>query len=864
MRNPDGTLALDGGGNVRGRRETAPWISVAAVAKTQPLALDTPVRTPAGWTTMGDLRVGDYVYDSAGNPTRVERETEVYVNQECYRLTFSDGESIIASAEHGWTVERRNGHDDGFARATLSTEEIATTWNLKRWRYRLPLVPAHMPTRELALDPYLLGLWLGDGATRDATIAIDWRVRQEMAEIIGPLLGENEEAYWANAVKGTNVGVMRIRRRRYVCPRGHDYSDDFTIQKGSKDCRRCRRAGKAGRAAMPTAPTMREKLRDVGALGSKHIPTDYLLAGDEQRLHLLQGLMDSDGSVNKVGRACFTNKNERLIEGVCDLLSSLGLRWNIQPAEGGARRVLFTPPAGMQVARLQHKQERVRGRVGQYRHIVNVERVDSVPVKCIGIDTEDHLFQVGRTGILTHNTKNTMSMFGVLASPRLKKDYGVVVGKEQVVASGGGMIEAVTSAPATMEGNRPTFQVGNEPHHWRENNDGHAMRSVMDRNLKRKMSRILWITNAYNESDMSVGQSNREGWEMAQGENATHVDTGVMYDSLEAPESARLVEREITPVLLAVRGDSTWVDIVGIKSRMLDPRNSVAESRRFYYNQIGADEEAWLDPKDIEATVDEQVKTWRADPEIDLSTKDAQIRVGWAPVDKDEPVVLFFDGGKSGDHTAISGYRISDGYLFSVGHWGRPANLDDRTPWFAPRDDIDHRVIECVGWEGDGRQKPVEGRFNVVALWGDPSHAKDDENDTPYWDGLLDIWHRRWKDRFLLWAVKTGDGQHSVKWDMTSPQRTQLFVQAAEEFVQDMKDREIRHDGHPMFIRYMKNAKGLHTKFGTTLWKGARNSKRKIDGAVTHVGARMLGQLFLNREEHKEEKKKTGRVWGYR
>lgn len=461
-------------------------------------------------------------------------------------------------------------------------------------------------------------------------------------------------------------------------------------------------------------------------------------------------------------------------------------------------------------------------------------------------------------------TKNTMTMFGVLASPRLKRDYGVVVGKEQVVASGGGMIEAVTSAPATMEGNRPTFQIGNEPHHWKENNDGHAMRSVMDRNLKRKMSRILWITNAYNEADMSVGQSNREGWEMTQGDQATHVDTGVMYDSLEAPESARVVAREIEPVLQAVRGDSYWVDIPGIKSRMLDPRNSVVESRRFYYNQIGADEESWLDPKDVNATIDPQVQAWRADPEIDLSTKDARIRVGWAPVDRNDPVVLFFDGGKSGDHTAVSGYRISDGYLFAVGYWGRPENLDDRVPWYAPRDEVDARIIECVGWDGGGTRKAVEGRFNVVALWGDPSHAKDNEDDVPYWDGLLDQWHRRWKDQFLLWAVKTGDGQHSVKWDMTSPQRTQLFVQAAEEFVQEMKDRSLRHDGHPMFIRYMKNAKGMHTKFGTTLWKGARNSKRKIDGAVTHVGARMLGQLFLNREKQEDEKKKTGRVWGYR
>jgi hypothetical protein len=448
-------------------------------------------------------------------------------------------------------------------------------------------------------------------------------------------------------------------------------------------------------------------------------------------------------------------------------------------------------------------------------------------------------------------TKNTMKMFATLVGPRMRTDYHVVVGKEQVVALGGERtIEAVTSAPATMEGNRPTFQIGGEPHWWRENNDGHAMREVMDRNNKRPGSRILWITNAYNPSEMSVGQANREGWELAR--SGEYADTGVMYDSLEAPESARMVPREIPVVLAAVRGDSHWVDIDAITKRILDPRNSVATSRRFYFNQIGADDEAWADPKDVDATIHPQVKTWRADPDIDVSDTGAAIRLGWAPVEPDEPVVLFFDGGKSDDHTAISGYRLADDYLFSVGYWGRPARLDSRERWFAPREDVDDRVTEAMD------------RFRVVALWADPSHAKDDEDDTPYWDGLLDVWHRRWKDQLGFWAVKTGEMQHAVKWDMTSPARQAVFVQGAEEFVRALEDHALSHDGHPMFVRYMKNAKALQTRYGTSLWKGARGSKRKIDGAVTHVGARMLGQLVLNRQtEEKTKGPKAGRVWGY-
>lgn len=445
-------------------------------------------------------------------------------------------------------------------------------------------------------------------------------------------------------------------------------------------------------------------------------------------------------------------------------------------------------------------------------------------------------------------TKNTMLMFNILVTPRMKREYGVVVGKEQVVAlSGGAFIEAVTSSPETMEGNRPTFQIGNEPHHWKENNRGHDMRAVMDRNNKMPWARILWITNAYNPSEMSVGQDNRESWEMTQGEDATHTDTRVMYDSLEAPPDARVNEREIPVVLDVVRGDSSWVDIDAIADRMLDSRNPVSNSRRFYYNQIGADEEAWLDPKDIEATVHEQVKRWRGDPEIESDS----LRLGWAPVDATEEIVVFFDGGKTDDHTAISGCRISDGYTFAIGHWGRPASLDKRTPWFAPRREVDERMHE------------VKARFNVVAIWADPSHAKDDEDDTPYWDGLLDDWHREWKDDLPKenWAVKTGDGQHSIKWDMTSPARAAMFVaDGAGVFQRDMEWREISHDGHPMFVRYMKNAKGLMTKYGLSLWKGSRGSKRKIDGAVTHAGARMLRNYVLN-HDREDAGGGAGRVW---
>lgn len=447
-------------------------------------------------------------------------------------------------------------------------------------------------------------------------------------------------------------------------------------------------------------------------------------------------------------------------------------------------------------------------------------------------------------------TQNTMRLFSGMIPKATRRQFGITIGKEQVVAMDGQrQILAVTSSPETLEGNRPTFQVGNEPHHWKENNNGLDMRDVMVRNAAKipgGQSRICWITNAYNDAEGSVAQMNRESYEdTLDGKN---VNTGVLYDSLEAPPEARLNRREIPVVLEAVRGDAVWLDIETLTLTMLDSNNSASQSRRFYYNQVGASEEAWLDFRIARATVHPQVKQWRADPDIE---QDA-LRLGWAIVDPKDEVVMFFDGGKKDDHTALSGCRLSDGYTFGIGFWGRPSTLHPTIPWWAPRDAVDERVIEAMK------------RFRVVAFWGDPSHVPEDEEDKPYWLDMMNAWHRRYKDKMQFWAVKNSERQHAVIFDMTSPSNLAVFVPAAQKFVQDAVDavegRKVAfsHCGHPQWMRYLRNARDYPTKWGTSLWKGSRGSKNKIDGAVTHVGARMMRDLILN----KGVERQGSRVWG--
>ncbi|WP_319825850.1 phage terminase large subunit family protein [Thalassovita sp.] len=83
--------------------ETVVIMSSSQVGKA--LALDTPLVTPTGWTTMGDVQVGDILFDETGAPCRVTAATDVMRNRRCYRVRFSDGSSIIADAEHLWAVD---------------------------------------------------------------------------------------------------------------------------------------------------------------------------------------------------------------------------------------------------------------------------------------------------------------------------------------------------------------------------------------------------------------------------------------------------------------------------------------------------------------------------------------------------------------------------------------------------------------------------------------------------------------------------------------------------------------------------------------------------------------------------------------
>ena len=351
---------------------------LAARLEGKALALDTEVPTPFGWTTMEHLEVGDEVFDEQGRPTRVVATTDPMDDRPCYEVLLSDGSRFLADAAHLWVTRTKRERARGLPGSSRTTAELASTLRAGReWNHHIPLAePARYADRELPIDPYVLGSWLGDGTTSSATITTaDQQVVEEVR-------AAGYEVHRTSAPYGWRIGGRPADRRRDAA--GRYCADD------GLNC----------------------VLRAESLLGDKHVPQWYLTAGYDQRLALLQGLMDSGGYVDEIGRCEFVSTLEHLSDAVVELAASLGLRpvkrkkrvtlHGVEQAPG--YQVTFTPH--LPVFRLERKLARLAPKLRQsrFRAVVAVRPVPSVPVRCIQVAASSGMFLVGRTYVPTHNS----------------------------------------------------------------------------------------------------------------------------------------------------------------------------------------------------------------------------------------------------------------------------------------------------------------------------------------------------------------------------------------------------------------------------------------------------------------------------
>ena len=410
-------------------------VVAARPAMGKALALDTPLPTPSGWTTMGEVRVGDELYGADGRPTRIVAVTEVMRDRDCYEVEFSDGTRIIADAQHQWLTEtrasRRSAHG---AAAVVTTEQILETLTVGTDRRANHSVrnaaPLHADDVELPVPPYALGAWLGDGHSDGA------RLTSETAEIPTLIASEGVRV----EARGDMLYALKLRTRPLLVRNCEVCGTEFTARHphvrtcgricGPKNkgrhperltCLDCGSAysGEAQRCARCHREhgSFTALLRGIGVLGDKHVPALYLRASEAQRRSLLAGLLDTDGTVVKgVGSCQFAVTNKRLADTVYELIVSLGYRCGRTTkrvngrTEASSTCYILNFSTTDDVFRLErkrqlHAQERPANavRIGS-RYVKAVRPVASVPVRCVQVDNEDHMYLAGESMVPTHNS----------------------------------------------------------------------------------------------------------------------------------------------------------------------------------------------------------------------------------------------------------------------------------------------------------------------------------------------------------------------------------------------------------------------------------------------------------------------------
>jgi hypothetical protein len=426
------------------------------------LDLKTLVPTPSGWSRVGELTIGDELFDERGHVCRVTALSAIDPAPVSYRVEFDDGARITACADHRWLTygareltqltrldpewrARRRAARPSRAKDTTNaarrealakhnaavgaastvappvgsvrtTQQIADSLRTPTGRanHAIPVAGAlDLPHADLPIPPYVLGAWLGDGTKRNGDITgIDEQLWEEITE------------------EGYTVRHSAIDEKRHVIL------------------------------------GLKPQLRELGVLENKHAPMAYLRASREQRLALLQGLMDTDGTVARhSGAAEFCNTDVRIVEAVHDLVTSLGWKVRVREARATLRGKDCGPKwtlkwvASEYVFRFDRKralQKLATRRTTRFRYIVACTPVEPRPMRCLAVDSPSHLFLVGVDKVPTHNTD-----LGVgLAMTEHRRSFIV----RQEATQLGGIVDRIAEILGTRDGYNGQERVFRLPH----------------------------------------------------------------------------------------------------------------------------------------------------------------------------------------------------------------------------------------------------------------------------------------------------------------------------------------------------------------------------------------------------------------
>ena len=343
------------------------------------LALDTLIPTPDGFTTMGEIQVGDVVFSDTGQRCHVIAKSDVDYEEQAFRITFKDGEVIEAGENHQWFGEYTYGKRKPRIMTTRQIYEMPRSRGCFRFRIAVAGCVDY-PVRDLPVDPYLMGYWLGNGTA--------------CAPVITVKTGDIPQV------------LEEVMRYHYIKSVRENVGDSFQF----------------------CIPDLKKIL--VDSFHDKVIPDEYLYSSRDQRFRLLQGLMDSDGTINGLkGQAAYTSTEKKLSESVSQLLWSLGIKnaistcistqradWSLPTSQCGRiptgetlYYVKFTAFDDLPIAALERKNQNRISRNpstrSHFRYIDKIEPIRNRGMQCIQVDSPSHQYLVGRSFLPTHNSE---------------------------------------------------------------------------------------------------------------------------------------------------------------------------------------------------------------------------------------------------------------------------------------------------------------------------------------------------------------------------------------------------------------------------------------------------------------------------
>ena len=383
------------------------------------------IMTPYGETTMGEININDYVIGIDGKPAKV-LEKYYHGLQDVYEVEFNDGRKVNCGKDHLWLIYDKSLRNK---RNIVYTTEYMINKGLYKLYNNYPHYKFYVPNieeikydeKELPIDPYLLGLLLGDGSMSTGSIKIATS-DNEILESIQNIIGDKYELIYDKST--TNNHLIKIK-------------DQYIQENGYK--------------RVNPLKTAIVKLGLNKSCRNKFIPNIYKYASVDQRMELLRGLMDTDGYINNHGGIEFTTCNDKLRDDVLYLLRSLGIQCSfgiddriglhVMPSNYISQRsktyriYIRTNKKIFKLSRKYNRIKKIKRFAGNA--IINIKKLDEAEeASCILVDNKSHTY-LTRNYIPTHNSFKGAGMLNrnFYLIPQ-SKSYAFASEKEYLIADG--------------------------------------------------------------------------------------------------------------------------------------------------------------------------------------------------------------------------------------------------------------------------------------------------------------------------------------------------------------------------------------------------------------------------------------------